>query len=155
MQERYLGDSHDFLKYALLRRLHARTGMRLGINWYRTEPEAVDQLGNNDGEKRHHLKGGVWQQADPDLFGKIHRFEDHVNRRLANVEKWELLPSGTVYFEQNVCRVDRQAWHEQALASLASLIHDARFRARSGHLLRLAVLRGRPASLAFVSPHSD
>ncbi|MCC4259010.1 hypothetical protein LL268_21435, partial [Sphingobium lactosutens] len=25
---------------------------------------------------------------------------------------------------------------------LASLIHDARFRARSGHLLRLAVLRG-------------
>ncbi|MCB4860635.1 hypothetical protein K7W03_13655, partial [Sphingobium sp. PNB] len=29
---------------------------------------------------------------------------------------------------------------------LASLIHDARFRARSGHLLRLAVLRGRPAS---------
>ncbi|UZW54753.1 hypothetical protein NUH86_14880 [Sphingobium sp. JS3065] len=40
-------------------------------------------------------------------------------------------------------------------AALASLIHDARFRARSGHLLRLAVLRGRPASLAFVSPHSD
>lgn len=39
--------------------------------------------------------------------------------------------------------------------ALASLIHDARFRARSGHLLRLAVLRGRPASLAFVSPHSD
>ncbi len=41
------------------------------------------------------------------------------------------------------------------LLALASLIHDARFRARSGHLLRLAVLRGRPASLAFVSPHSD
>ena len=40
-------------------------------------------------------------------------------------------------------------------AVLASLIHDARFRVRSGHLLRLAVLRGRPASLAFVSPHSD
>ena len=39
--------------------------------------------------------------------------------------------------------------------TLTSLIHDARFRVRSGHLLRLAVLRGRPASLAFVSPHSD
>jgi len=46
MQEGYLGDSHDFLKYALLRRLHARTGMRLGVNWYRTEPEAVDHLGS-------------------------------------------------------------------------------------------------------------
>ncbi|WP_179948862.1 hypothetical protein [Sphingobium cloacae] len=42
-----------------------------------------------------------------------------------------------------------------AVDLLASLIHDARFRVRSGHLLRLAVLRGRPASLAFVSPHSD
>jgi hypothetical protein len=41
------------------------------------------------------------------------------------------------------------------VSSLTSLIHDARFRVRSGHLLRLAVLRGRPASLAFVSPHSD
>ena len=38
---------------------------------------------------------------------------------------------------------------------LASLIHDARFQTRSGHLLPLAVLRGRPASLAFVSPRSD
>ena len=45
---------------------------------------------------------------------------------------------------------DLDAW-----AALTSLIHDARFRVRSGHLLRLAVLRGRPASLAFVSPHSD
>ena len=44
---------------------------------------------------------------------------------------------------------------EATADSLASLIHDARFRVRSGHLLRLAVLRGRPASLAFVSPHSD
>lgn len=38
---------------------------------------------------------------------------------------------------------------------LTSLIHDARFQTRSGHLLPLAVLRGRPASLAFVSPRSD
>ncbi len=44
---------------------------------------------------------------------------------------------------------------DRAMRCLTSLIHDARFRARSGHLLRLAVLRGRPASLAFVSPHSD
>ncbi|WP_201450288.1 hypothetical protein [Sphingobium yanoikuyae] len=40
-------------------------------------------------------------------------------------------------------------------AGLTSLIHDARCRDRSVHLLALAVLRGRPASVAFVSPHSD
>ena len=58
MQERYLGDSHDFLKYALLRHLSGELGLRLGVDWYLTRPESVDCPGNNDGEKRQHLKGG-------------------------------------------------------------------------------------------------
>ncbi len=56
------------------------------------------------------------------------------------------------------CAVIRPADHPARPAGyspLASLIHDARFQTRSGHLLPLAVLRGRPASLAFVSPRSD
>ncbi len=58
--------------------------------------------------------------------------------------QWQL-GTGYVYIDRQTC----------VNLTLASLIHDARFQARSGHLLPLAVLRGRPASLAFVSPHSD
>jgi hypothetical protein len=61
------------------------------------------------------------------------------------------LPSPALALPALVAAADERA----RLRFLASLIHDARFRVRSGHLLRLAVLRGRPASLAFVSPHSD
>jgi hypothetical protein len=57
--------------------------------------------------------------------------------------------------EKATCDLELRTLAGAGAEILASLIHDARFRARSGHLLRLAVLRGRPASLAFVSPHSD
>ena len=118
MQERYLGDSHDFLKFALLRQLYSELRLRLGVNWYLTEPGEVDRPGNNDGEKRHHLKGGVWQNADPDLFDRIHRFESPANRVLANVAKWGLLPADTIYYDKPVASLEREAWHRQGVASL-------------------------------------
>lgn len=118
MQERYLGDSHDFLKYALLRHLHASTGCSLGVNWYLTRPEHVDRPGNNDGEKRHHLKGGVWRDADPDLFDRIGRFEDPAVRMLNNVAAWNILPAGTRYFSDFVPADRRQDWHDAARETL-------------------------------------
>lgn len=120
MQERYLGDSHDFLKYALLRHLHASLGVRLGINWYLTQPEAVDRPGNNDGEKRHHLKGGVWHDTDPALLQGLRRFEDPASRMLDNVAAWGLLPPGTAYFADEVAPADRPGWHQRSLAALGS-----------------------------------
>lgn len=118
MQERYLGDSHDFLKYALLRHLHFATGLSLGVNWYLTRPEIVDRPGNNDGEKRHHLKGGVWRETDPDLFERIARFEDPAARTLGNIATWQILPGGTAYFADDVGHRLRGEWHGAALEAL-------------------------------------
>lgn len=118
MQERYLGDSHDFLKYALLRRLSAQLGLRLGVNWYLTLPERVDRPGNNDGEKRHHLKGGDWRSTDPELFDAIRGFDDPAARALANVAAWGVLPANTIYFDQEVETTHRAAWHRRALEAL-------------------------------------
>ncbi|KRA82542.1 hypothetical protein [Altererythrobacter sp. Root672] len=118
MQERYLGDSHDFLKYGLLRHLQANLDLRLGINWYLTLPEQVDRPGNNDGEKRHHLKGGVWREADPDLFERIHGFDVPAARSLANVAAWGILPAETDYFERPVAAQDRGCWHREGVDAL-------------------------------------
>ncbi|MDE2441607.1 MAG: hypothetical protein KGP14_11330 [Betaproteobacteria bacterium] len=120
MQERYLGDSHDFLKYALLRHLNASLGVRLGINWYLTKPEVVDRPGNNDGEKRHHLKGGIWHTTDPDLLQGLRGFEDQAARSLANIAAWGLLPPDTAYFADEVSAIDRSGWHRRSLDALAS-----------------------------------
>jgi hypothetical protein len=118
MQERYLGDSHDFLKYALLRHIRKTTGLRLGINWYLTSPEQVDRPGNNDGEKRHHLRGGVWEEADPELFARIHSFDAPANRTLANVADLGILPRDTYYYDNPVSALDRHGWHAAGLDAL-------------------------------------
>ena len=118
MQERYLGDSHDFLKYALLRHLSKSLELRIGVNWYLTTPDQVDRPGNNDGEKRHHLKGGVWRDADAELFEKIGKFDTVADRKLSNVASWEILPPDTCYFAAHVPADDRGSWHQNAIAEL-------------------------------------
>ncbi|QIG54506.1 hypothetical protein G6N82_10400 [Altererythrobacter sp. BO-6] len=118
MQERYLGDSHDFIKYALLRQLNDDLSLRLGVNWYLARPENVDRPGNNDGEKRHHLKGGVWRTLDPDLFDLISQFEDPAARRIDHIAEWGLLPRSTAYHSESICSSDRQVWHANGLQAL-------------------------------------
>lgn len=118
MQERYLGDSHDFIKYALLRHLHGELGVRLGVNWYLARPENVDRPDNNDGEKRHHLKGGVWRSLDPDLFDRIARFDDPIERRLSRISEWGILPQCTAYHSDNICSSERGEWHTRGKETL-------------------------------------
>lgn len=119
MQERYLGDSHDFIKYALLRHLHRTTSLRIGVNWYLTDPKRVDAVGNNHGEKRHHLTHPEWQRLDPELLEKLRAYEAPESRSIKNVERDQILPSDTVYFEQEVAdAIGRATWHASALKHL-------------------------------------
>lgn len=120
MQERYLGDSHDFVKYALLRQLSCKLGMRVGLNWYLTRPQDVDRPGSKDGEKRHHLSGGVWSAWDSELLDQLRCFQDGSVRRLSNFESMNILPAGTLFFGQAVPTCDRIDWHNQATCALAS-----------------------------------
>lgn len=118
MQERYLGDAHDFVKYALLRHIHRTGKWRLGVNWYLANTEEVDAADNNDGEKRHHLKGGRWETLDCDLLGQIAPFDERTHRRLGNLERSRILPSDTVYFSEVLTTRDRAAWNNRAHATL-------------------------------------
>jgi len=118
MQERYLGDSHDFVKYALLRYLHSNLNLRVGVNWYLTE-RTIDHCSNNDGEKRHHLKGGSWQRWDASLFDSIRIFEEKKHRVLRKVSAHKILPADTLYFEDIVPTSDRTLWHERGMSALS------------------------------------
>ncbi|WP_158514393.1 hypothetical protein [Sphingopyxis macrogoltabida] len=108
------------MKYALLRHLSKSLELRIGVNWYLTTPDQVDRPGNNDGEKRHHLKGGVWRDADAELFEKIGKFDTVADRKLSNVASWEILPPDTCYFAAHVPADDRGSWHQNAIAELQS-----------------------------------
>ena len=123
MQERYLGDSHDYVKYALLRHLHASLDVEIGVNWYLAD-RSVDHPDNNDGEQRHHLNGGVWARWDADLFKRIKFFDTPGNRIISKIKTQRILPEGTIFYENPVPMEDRLNWHEggQKALSKADLV---------------------------------
>lgn len=118
MQERYLGDSHDFLKYALLRHLARRLEIKIGVNWYLTRTEEVDKAGNSDGEKRHHLTGKGWRTTDADLLDRLGKFSDPALRKINHVAEWGILPADTAYYPKIVSNVERKAWFEGSISAL-------------------------------------
>ena len=57
MQERYLGDTHDFNKFIFLKFLSNQFRKKIGLNWYLVD---TNNLGDkekklNDGENRNYL----------------------------------------------------------------------------------------------------
>ena len=119
MQTRYLGDSHDFIKFALLRHVHSQCRLRLGVNWYLTRPENVDRKGSSDGEMRHHLTHPAWAGWDAELLDAVRGFEVSEHRTLAALEASGILPPDTLFFDEPVAQRDREGWHARATGALA------------------------------------
>ena len=101
MQDRYAGDTPDFGKYVLLWHVQSETGLRLGINWYRTRPDEVDSTRNNDGTTRHHVQlRADFEAAAPDIYAKLRPFEKEEYRCIENIEEADILPTGTCFFSE-------------------------------------------------------
>ena len=123
MQERYLGDVHDFFKYRFLRHLASATSFRIGLNWYLTRPEDVDPPKRKDGEQRFHLLGNdkkQWRGWDSDLFEKLVVFKDAEQRRMPYFYQRQILDPHGSYFDEYVPITSKQAdeWHQRALYNL-------------------------------------
>lgn len=116
MQNRYLGDVHDYIKFALLRHLGKALNVRIGVNWYLTDPE-----NNGDGGQRGFLdKPAEWARLDRDLFGALQPFRDPAYRTFDNFERDEILPKSTLYYKNMVGTKDgRSRWHELATSTLS------------------------------------
>ena len=57
MQERYLGDIHDYYKFLFLKFLSLNLKEQIGLNWYLVDPKEISlkEVEKNDGEKRAYL----------------------------------------------------------------------------------------------------
>jgi hypothetical protein len=120
MQLRYLGDSHDFIKFALLRHLHDTLKVRLGVNWYLTCPNDVDRPNNQDGGQRYHMTGDEWRRWNENLFVEIDRFQEPKSRTFENFHQSRILPPNTLYHEDQLKTTDdRSLWHKEAMDALS------------------------------------
>ncbi len=81
MQNRYVGDIGDFVKYALLR--HLSDGKKLGIAWYLHPNEES----SNDGRYVQYLdRSAEWRHLDEDLFDSMRRIVVSGHRSITKVQ---------------------------------------------------------------------
>ncbi len=121
MQERYLGDVHDYVKWALFIHLHNELGERIGVNWHKTHPEHVDRPGNRDGNNRRYRHNPDWKSWEPALFEKLRPFQNPAYRSFGNFERDEVLPKSTLFFPDEIrAENDRDEWHRRAVAQLTN-----------------------------------
>ncbi|MDA7982691.1 MAG: hypothetical protein MPJ79_00965 [Alphaproteobacteria bacterium] len=120
MQERYLGDVHDYVKFALLRLFIRTLDVRLGVNWYLADPRKAGKKGNGDGRERGYLNKKEWEGLDPDLHRALQSFADPANQFLKEFQRAGILPEDTMFFGEEVPLSDtRKDWHCRALSALA------------------------------------
>ena len=112
MQDQYVGDIGDFVKYGLLRAVTA--GSRLGVAWYLHpgEPESAD-----GGHTEYLDQPADWRSFDEDLFDSLKRIVDSPRRCVAAVERASVLP-GAVFANEpleiaNVPIHRRWSWRQE------------------------------------------
>jgi hypothetical protein len=86
MKEQYVGDVNDYRKYALLRHLTKVGGIRVGVCWMLTSPDA--------GNLTHYVKEAErWRRYDAELFDHLQAVIGQVEvSRLASIESAGLFP---------------------------------------------------------------
>ena len=122
MQNRYVGDIGDYVKYGLLRALAGKS--KLGIAWYLFP----DESHNEDGRYTSYLKEPqTWKHFDPKLFARLQAIVANNERLVSTVEISGLLPHTIFSNEQLCCMIDsvrdrrlwRQEWFDRVMKKLS------------------------------------
>ena len=87
MQERYLGDIHDYFKFLFLKFLSINLKIKIGLNWFLVNPKEIGsiEMAKNDGEKRNYIEKPEFIKYDMKLIRELSKFKD---KRKRNVEEF-------------------------------------------------------------------
>jgi len=121
MQNRYVGDIGDYVKYGLLRAL--ADGRQLGVAWYLYPDEGHNADGRHTGYLENH---DLWRSHDPVLFDALKRIVCDGRRNVAAIEYSNVL--GAAKYASEILdptelspahrRVWRRWWFEDVKTSL-------------------------------------
>ncbi|NLK00965.1 MAG: hypothetical protein GX318_06980 [Clostridia bacterium] len=119
MQDRYAGDVGDFGKFGLLRNI-AGTGLKIGINWYRSYKPEEHKKG--DGKYIGYLYDKSFLGCDDELLESLRSVVES-DRSIAALEGENLIPNARYYSEilkpGNDSIFSRDLWFEKSQEVLA------------------------------------
>ena len=96
MQNRYVGDIGDFVKFGILRKL--LPGYRLGVAWWLHPDETHNTDGRHIGYLRH---ADQWWHFDPQLFDALEEIVKSGQRNVRALETANVLP-GVIFASEMI-----------------------------------------------------
>ena len=117
MQERYLGDIHDYFKFLFLKFLSTQLNMKVGLNWYLVNPAEIgpSELKKKDGEKRKFLYDEELNLYDKVLIQEFKKFQKKQFRNLELFTYETHLKQYINFFNEPIKFNNRKKWLEQSL----------------------------------------
>lgn len=98
MQNRYVGDIGDFGKYGLLKSAFSTKQLRLGVNWYLTDPNELKETSRNDGQYTEYEE---LKNCDVDLYNTLQSLIKENKRTIEEVENRNIFPKDNTIFYNN------------------------------------------------------
>ena len=117
MQERYLGDVHDYYKFLFLKSLSEKLKKKIGLNWYLVDPEeiSVSEQKKKDGEKRNYLNKYEIYNLDLKISNEFKKIVDKKNRNIENFTNQTHLKSYINFFNKRIQHSNRKQWFKESI----------------------------------------
>ena len=116
MQERYLGDIHDYFKFIFLKFLSISLKKKIGLNWYLVNPLSigVKEILKKDGEKRR-LNPDIMSRVDKHLIKELSYLKNPLNRNIDIFSRETHLKKSVKFFNKEINIENREEWFKQSL----------------------------------------
>lgn len=117
MQERYLGDVHDFYKFLFLKYLSKKLKEKIGLNWYLVSPKQVSlsEDKKKDGEKRNYLKNKEICSLDSSISEEFINFIQIEKRNIIDFTERTHLKRYIKFYNKKITVLQRKSWFQESL----------------------------------------
>ncbi len=117
MQQRYLGDIHDFQKFIFIKFLSSALKKKIGLNWYLVNPKKIGEkeVRKKDGEKRYFLQKNEFKNIDRKIYEECVKLELVKFRNIKTFTKETHLNQYVCFFNKTIPLLNREKWLDDSL----------------------------------------
>ena len=117
MQERYLGDIHDFMKFNFLEFISKKINQKIGLNWYLIDPKNIgkSELSLNDGEQRSFILKDKYTNTNERLVDELQSLRKRSNRLIINYTKNTYLNNYVNFYNKKLTISNRLKWFKDSM----------------------------------------
>ena len=112
MQQRYLGDIHDFQKFVFVKFLSCTFKQKIGLNWYLVDPKKIGkkEVNKKDGEKRYFLKKNEFKTIDRKIYDEFVKLKSKKSRNINTFTQNTHMGQYVSFYNKKIPLLNREKW---------------------------------------------